>query len=350
MKTPSRTGSLVLFGPLLLVGAGMVAPILRGADAYEVPRCEIVPLANREVSFQIAGEERVRWNAALSAPRPFFFPLAGPAGGWLTRMGHPGAPDHDHHRSVWFAHHDVEGVDFWSDATPGIVRQKTWLAYRDGEDESVMACLLGWFNGKGAELMEQELVAALTPLTGSDYALELQSTFTPAGARETLTLGKTNFGLLAVRVAKSLSEAFGAGILTNSEGGQHEPGIFGKKARWVDASGPVATGSGASRKVVVQGITYFDHPENPRYPSVWHVRQDGWMGAAFCLEEPFQIKRGTPLRLRYLLHAHGEPYRQGAAELLHQEFSRRPRFEVVKGKPPYQWEVRRVSLAPPAPR
>ena len=30
-------------------------------------------------------------------------------------MGHPGAPDHDHHRSVWFAHFKVLGIDFWGD-------------------------------------------------------------------------------------------------------------------------------------------------------------------------------------------------------------------------------------------
>lgn len=334
---------------LVPAAVAMASPTLRAAEGYELPRCEALPLPNREVSFQIAGEERIRWNASPDAPRPFFYPLAGPSGGCLTRMGHPGAPDHDHHRSVWFAHHDVEGTDFWSESGPGIVRQKRWLAYRDGSDEAVMACLLGWFDGKGAELMEQELVAALIPLTGNDYAVELQSSFVPAAGRESIMLGKTNFGLLAVRVAKSMSEAFGGGSLSSSEGAQHEPAIFGKKARWMDYSGPVATGTGASRKAVIQGITYFDHPQNPRYPSAWHVRQDGWMGAAFCLEEPFQVQRETPLRLRYLLHAHGGPYRPETADLMQREFARRAQFEVVKGKPPFQWEVRRATSSSQAP-
>ncbi len=32
-------------------------------------------------------------------------------------MGHPGAPNHDHHRSIWFAHNKLLGIDFWSDRT-----------------------------------------------------------------------------------------------------------------------------------------------------------------------------------------------------------------------------------------
>ena len=39
-----------------------------------------------------------------------------PSGATLTRIGHPGAENHDHHRSVWFAHHKVNGLDFWSSA------------------------------------------------------------------------------------------------------------------------------------------------------------------------------------------------------------------------------------------
>lgn len=314
-----------------------------------IPRCEIVPLANHAVSFQIAGEERLRWHFGPNYPRPFFFPLTGPAGGWLTRMGHPGASNHDHHRSVWFAHHDVAGVNFWGDTTHAVIRQREWLAYRDGDDEAVMACSLGWFDGSDRELMQQELIAALIPLDHGEYALELQSTFSPPQGQDAVALGKTNFGFLAVRVAKSMSEFFGGGTLTSSEGAQHEPAIFGEKARWVDYSGPVATGTGESRQAAVQGITYFDHPENPRYPSCWHVRQDGWMGASFCLEEGFAVTAQSPLRLRYLLHAHRDGCQPASAELVHQAFARRPAFEVVKGQTTHgQWEVRRIAPQAPA--
>ena len=45
---------------------------------YQFPRCQIVPLADHQVSFQIDGSERLRWHFGSSYTRPFFFPLLGP--------------------------------------------------------------------------------------------------------------------------------------------------------------------------------------------------------------------------------------------------------------------------------
>src|SRR5581483_12053980 len=100
------------------------------------PRCQLTPLPEYQVQCTVDGAERLRWHFGPQYPRPFFYPLLGPASGVsLTRMGHPGAPDHDHHRSIWFAHEKVSGVNFWTDATPARFRQKQWLAYQDGEAE-----------------------------------------------------------------------------------------------------------------------------------------------------------------------------------------------------------------------
>ena len=97
---------------------------------FTFPRCEVVPLPDHQASFRIDGAERLRWHFGPDYPRPFFFPLVGPSGTPLTRMGHPGDPSHDHHRSIWFAHEKVSGVNFWSDNTTARVRQKQWLAYQ----------------------------------------------------------------------------------------------------------------------------------------------------------------------------------------------------------------------------
>jgi len=324
------------------------------AEPLPIPRCDILPLPHDEVSFRIHGEEKVRWHFAEDSPRPFFFPLHGPAGGLLTRMGHPGAANHDHHRSVWFAHHDVGGVNFWNDRTDSVVRQKHWLAYEDGPEEAIMAVSLGWYDGEGAELLEQELIVALRPLEAGEYAFELQTTFSPGGNRKRVTLGQTNFGFLAVRVAKSISEYFGGGILTGSSGEQHESNLFGKPARWMDYSGPTAVEGSPSRRVTaVQGITYFDHPDNPGFPSHWHVRQDGWMGASLCFEESFEVSRDAPLHLRYLLHAHRGPYRADRAGTIHDAFTGRPPLEVVKRERAHgKWNARRMPLEtePSSPR
>ena len=116
---------------------------------YTAPRCEIKPLPNHELLFSLDGDESTRWHCGKQYPRPFFYPLNGPSGVSLTRMGHPGAPNHDHHRSVWFAHHDVDGHNFWSDTTSTRIRQKMWYAYQDGDQESLMAMSLGFSSTTG---------------------------------------------------------------------------------------------------------------------------------------------------------------------------------------------------------
>lgn len=287
------------------------------------PRCTLLPLPDHQVSWQIDGVERLRWHHRPQYPRPFFYPLVGPVSGVsLTRMGHPGASDHDHHRSVWFAHEKVSGVNFWSDRTPARVRQKQWLAYQDGDAEAVMAVRLGWNDGHDPkDLLEQDVVAALIPGPGRETFVEIQTVFRPIV--DQLEFGKTNFGFLAVRVAKAISAFFGGGTLTNSGGATGEPAVFGKPAAWVDYSGEQPDGHR-------EGITFFDHPSNPGHPTAWHVREDGWMGASACSAGPRTTTQRDPLTLRYLLHAHIGMLDPKRADEAFRAYAARPGFELVK--------------------
>lgn len=323
----------------LAIGAGAALSLgaQQPAKPFRFPRCRVVPHAGRQTAFELGGKETLRWNFGADFPRPFFYPFNGPSGAALTRMGHPGAPNHDHHQSVWFAHHDVNGATFWANKPDGgVIRQKDWLCYEDRDEGAIMAVSLGWFAGSPPrEVMEQTLIAINRPGVNGEHTLELQSAF--RAVKEPVKLGKTNFGFLAVRVAKSISVHFGGGQLTDSEGLVGEPDIFGKRTMWMDYSGPVAEG-------VTEGITFFDHPSNPRSPTPWHVRSDGWMGAAPCLAEDITIAPDAPLKLRYLLHAHhGGVDAKRAAKVL-ADFKNLPLLEVVKGSGPHrQFETRVVK-------
>jgi hypothetical protein len=310
----------------------------RGSFAmpFTFPRCEVVPLPEHQAAFRIDGAERLRWHFGPQYPRPFFCPLVGPSGTAVTRLGHPGDPGHDHHRSIWFAHQKVLGISFWEDASPARIRQKSWLCYKDGAEEAVMAASLGWYDGHDPrELLDQELVAGVRPGPDGESFVEIQATFRPTA--ESLEFGRTNFGFLAVRVAKHLSAHFGGGTLTNSAGATGEPAIFGKAATWVDYSGPSPKGGS-------EGITYFDHPANPGHPVKWHVRDDGWMGASVCFDGIVTTTKKTPLVLRYLLHAHKEPADARRAADVFEDFAGRKKFEVVKANVKHQtWDVRRAG-------
>jgi len=301
--------------------------------AYTIPKVELLPLTDDRVAFNVAGVERMVWNFAKRYPRPHLYPVIGPSGKPLTRMGHPDAPDHDHHRSIWFAHHDVGGVGFWADRPVPTqqIRQEQWLAYQDGDDEALAAVRLGWFDPHAVKLMQQDLLIVLRPLPAGESWIELQSVFTTQ--LDPLVLGKTNFGFLAVRVAKSICARFGGGRLRSSEGAVGEPAIFAKPAKWMDYSGPIVGDKW-------EGITYFDHPSNPHQPTHWHVREDGWMSAAFCLNQAYSLRKDAPLTLRYGLHLHAGDVDPKAADERLKQFAGSAPYAPEPAKP-YRMVFRR---------
>ncbi len=312
--------------------------------AYVLPRCQIVPHAESQFAFVIDGVERLRWHAGpADHPRPFFHPLMGPSGAALTRLGHPGAPDHDHHRGIWFAHHKVTGVDFWANNKPPRIRQLNWLLQHESDDAAIFGAELAWYDGHDpSELLRQQMFCGVSPGAQSGEVLvEIQTTLTPKA--ETLELGQTNFGLLAVRVARQLSAFFGGGTITNSEGATGEPAIFGKPARWVDYSGP-ALPPGKREAAGDEGLTYFDHPTNPGHPAKWHVREDGWLGASLTRDASLVLERAKPLLLRYLIATHVGAYDQERAVKQFAAFEKMPAWELVKNPAKHtSWGVRRIN-------
>ncbi len=304
----------------------------------EIPRCQVVPQPDLQMSFEVNQSERTRWHFDPKYPRPFFFPLYGPSGVSLTRMGHPGAPDHDHHRSVWFAHFKVLGIDFWGDGRGSAhVRQLQWMAMEETDDCCRMAVQMGWFDGHDPEaLLHQELIAEVRDDGEGGTLLETQSIFRPVA--EQLEFQQTNFGFFAVRVAKSISGHFGGGQITSSDLRSGESEIFGRAAKWMDYSGPIRVGD----QTVTEGITYFDHPENPGQPTKWHVREDGWMGASVCRDAPVLTHQDNPVRLRYLLHAHGGALDAPRAAAWHESFSRSLPFQLAESSGHTRYTITRA--------
>jgi hypothetical protein len=308
-----------------------------------IPRCQVVPETGHQLSFQIDGREVLRWHQGFGLPRPCFYPVIGPSGVSLTRMGHPGAPDHDHHQSIWFAHHKVLGISFWNNSSPATIQQAHWFAYEDGQDECRMAVQLNWLDGHDpAPLLTQELICSLRPeVTAGEFTLELQSRFVPASA--SLEFQQTNFGFLAVRVARPISGFFGGGTLTGSGGRTGETQIFGQPCSWVDYSGE----NGIPDKPVSEGITYFDHPDNPGQPTGWHVREDGWMCASPTMNTGLVTTQQNPLTLRYLMLIHAGMADEDRNAVIHQEFSQRAAMQLQKSSRSHTvWQITRDSSSP----
>ncbi|MGF1578497.1 MAG: PmoA family protein [Gemmataceae bacterium] len=300
---------------------------------YRVPKVQIVPQPDEKVSFQVDGQEKLAWNFPKSSPRPFLFPVLGPSGRPLTRMGHPAAPNHDHHRSIWIGHRSIGDLNFWEERGGAQqIRQEQWIHYQDGEDEAGMAIRLGWFDGHNAKVLGQDLTLVYRPLPENEGWFEIQSTFTTSLPR--LAIGQTNFGFFGLRVAASLSAHFGNGRLTDDQHRTGERAIFSQQARWMDYSGPIV----GTRE---EGITWFDHPENPNYPSSWHVRDDGWMSAASNFRAGSILRRGQTLRLRYGFYVHTGVANHNTNETKRRMFEQAGAWELARAERPWRYHLRR---------
>jgi hypothetical protein len=264
--------------------------------AKPVPNAQAIPLPHHEVSFQREGFELARFHYEPEGMRPFVYPLVGPAGRSLTRMGHPHDPvGHRHHNSVWISHHDVNGVSFWGDYGKGRIIVQRAEQFEDGADEAAVLTVAQWRVGEIALLNERRRTAAHL-LPNNEWLLLIDLQLEPATIND-VTLGKTPFGLIGVRMAKTIGVHDGGGTIRNSEGGVNEKDVLWKPARWVDYSGPITA-------TAREGITLLDHPSNPNQPTYFHVRDDGWMGASLTYTNALVLKPGVPLRLRYGLYVH----------------------------------------------
>ena len=224
-------------------------------------------------------------------------------------------PDHDWHRGVWFAHGAVNGHDLWREIPEkktGHIVLDAILETRDGSG-GVLRLRHCWEAHDAKILLTDETVIRIQRTAAGiflDYDIRLRATH---GA---VTLGATEEGTMAVRMNETLrvtrgknkDKRPGTGALVNAAGDRGIP-VWGKRAAWGDASGPLADGR-------VIGVALLEHPQNFRHPTWWHACDDGLLSANPFGRYDFEklkdqptagdhvIAAGGELRLRYRLLFH----------------------------------------------
>ncbi|HPA19606.1 MAG TPA: PmoA family protein [Verrucomicrobiae bacterium] len=245
---------------------------------------------------------------------PVLHPLYGPAGAMLTRAfpldGPPGdTKDHPHHQSVWTAHGDVNGINFWAlKEGHGLVHQrecKQSCAPAAGR----ISAALDWCDASGKKVLEEQRTITFWATPETARIIDFDATF--RATEGDVKFGDTKEGgLLSVRLADSMREKQTGnappGKIITSEGAIGEKDAWGKSAAWCDYSGPVGNATA--------GVTLLAHPENSVHPMHWHVRAYGLMTAnPFGLSEFAKdktidgsrtLKKGESWRMRFRLIAH----------------------------------------------
>lgn len=271
----------LLFSRARLVPALLLAGIVVALSAEKKPAASSTGVQITELADRI----RVEINGRLfteyffkDVPRPYCYPIMGPGDLPMTRnypMKELAEEEHDHphHRSLWFAHGDMNGVDFWTERQNcGKTVHEKFLELASGKKSGVIHSQNKWVAPDGKVIATDDRILRFSGNANQqvvDYDITLHA------SNGELKMGDTKEGTMALRLAETMRLTQpkgkpGKGHIVNSEG-VREGETWGKRAAWVDYYGPVDD--------QIVGVAMFDHPKNPQFPTWWHVRDYGLFAA-----------------------------------------------------------------------
>ncbi|MFJ3103772.1 PmoA family protein [Streptomyces sp. NPDC086835] len=248
-----------------------------------------------------------------SSPRPCLHPVTTLAGVPVTELA---PPDHPHHLGAGVAVPDVEGHNFWGGRTFVRGQGPTELdnhgqQRHDGfklRDPDGFVEELSWVAG-GRRLLREHRTVAVTPLTGTAWALDLTFSLTNAsGAALSMGSPATNgrdgagYGGFFWRAPK---EPAAPDVFTADAEG--ETAVHGTRADWLAVAGQGWT-------LVFAGATARTR-EDP-----WFVRAGEYPGVGSSLATVERLPLGpheTLVRRVVTVVADGRLDRDGAAALVH---------------------------------
>ena len=225
----------------------------------------------------IAGKHLTTYNYD-QVVRPYLYPVFVDEGVGITRNWPmvqdvpEESTDHPHHKGIYTAQDEIRGVNNWSEGEGhGWQIHRAFERTYSGPVAGGFTAAIDWTDRNRNVYMTEtrRMTFYRTPAQARlfDYQVTLHA------SEGELVIGDTKEGgLISVRVASSMEEQREAGgTIVTGVGGVGEAEAWGKRAHWCDYSGPVGDGQ--------YGISIMDHPQNPRFPTYWHVRAYGLMTA-----------------------------------------------------------------------
>ncbi len=267
-----------LFGLLLAIG---ITGTGYGAH-FEIQR------KDGAVAIKIDGQLFTRYVLESNeGGQPYFWPLNGPGGEPMSRgfpMENSGkeSTDHPHHRSMFFGHQAIGGVNFWHEprtpGKPGVLGHSKTIevvAAEAHQDHAVLRTRTSYSDPSGEVILTDERRFVFHE-DSVRHARLIDVEITFIGSSPSVTLGDIKDAGLSIRVADSMTAKAGGRII-NSSSDEGEAAAYGKRVPWCDFNGLIGG------RVV--GIAMLQHPESWGYPTPWHVRSYGLMTS-----NPFGLK------------------------------------------------------------
>jgi len=310
-----NTLQVSLAAVLLACGLSLVS---RHAKAVEVT----VERSEQGAVVRVDGEPFAEYRTH-PIHQPAIWPIIGPTGKPMTRS-YPLGPlqeneldDHPHHHSLWIAHQDVNGHDFWAprdhekpERERKIIKHLEFTKIASENNEAVIVARNRWIAGTEGPMCEDER----TWIFGADEDSRwIDCTIKLIASHGDVTFGDIKDGFFSMRLAGTMkTDAKLGGKIFNSRG-QTNKSAWAMPAEWVDYYGPV------DGETV--GAAIFSHPSNFQHPCRWHVRSYGLFTAnpfgekefppSEIIQDGVTISAGESLTLRYRVLFHKGDTEQG---------------------------------------
>ncbi len=207
---------------------------------------------------------------------PIVFPLIGPGGLHATR-GFPMVPakpteksDHDHHRSLWMTHGEVNDVDFWiDDDGSGRIVQTAGTAVVDEKSYAAVIVTANDWNGPDGKRILSDTRRLAFHVDGDTHYVDCDFVLRATDGK--VHFGDTKEGSFGLRVPGTMKVDSKLGGKISNAQGEHDSDAWGKRSAWVNYSGPVDDSK--------LSITIHEHPSSFGFPCRWHVRTYGLFAA-----------------------------------------------------------------------
>lgn len=163
------------------------------------------------VGVTINGEEFTTYQFAKSLPKPFFSPVK-VAGTQISRpiVGEDYKGDHPHHKGIWVSVDEVNDIKFWAEKGK-LENRGVELLGAEG-NPAKLKTETHWLGDDGKPVLIETTTIAIHANRLLNYDIRFKM------ASGDVHFKDTKEGLLGFRIAESMREDKGSGMITNADG------------------------------------------------------------------------------------------------------------------------------------
>jgi len=208
--------------------------------------------------------------------------------------------DHTWHRALWWSWKAINGINFWEENQEGTDPTKVDVSHREDGSARIEAAIAYHLPERPPLVLEKRVIEIGKPDALGNYLIDWKATFTPAG-KDDVIFNRNGYGGFAIRLAAEFcgnpAQGKPAWQFIKSVDGKDAPP---RTSRWMAYHGTAQNGQPAA-------VAIFDHPANPRYPSLWQTRaQYPYLNPSFTCDADYTLRAGRSITLRYgVLAWHG---------------------------------------------